>query len=362
MGPGPGYPAGTRPVFLDLANFKVQTSKYKVSSKYVVHFPLTLHFAVCTLNLRLISFLVLLAPLAAFAQAPYSVPRTPWGDPDLQGVWPATEFAGVPLERPVQFGSRNLLTDDELAAREMRERLQREAAERDGAGGLTGAPGHWTEWGKTQRQASLLVAPPDGRMPALTPAGQARDARQPRGTSGDGPLNGPADFTLWERCISRGVLGSTLPVLNNSGIEITQAPGVVAIRYEMVHDQRVIPLDGRRPLGAAIRQYMGASLGRWDGDTLVVVTTNFNGRTGAAANGGGVPTTPAMVLTERFRRVSHDTMQYEATVDDPATWVAPWTVSFPLRLTPGYELFEYACHEGNYGLADALRAARAAER
>ena len=303
-----------------------------------------------------------------FAQA-YKVPRTPWGDPDLQGIWPSTEFATVPLERPAQFGTRNLLNDDEMVARALRERNRREGVERDGAGGPTGSPGHWVEWGKTQRQASLLVDPPDGRMPAMTAAATARASKQPEGTSGKGPLNSPLDFTMWERCISRGVLGSTLPVLYGSGIDITQGPGVVAIRYEMIHEHRVIPIRPRAPsnvegrlLSAAIQQYMGDARGHWEGDTLVVETRNFNGRTGPAVGGGGVPNTPGMVLTERFRRVSGDTIQYEATVRDPATWVAPWTVSFPLRLTPEYGMHEYACHEGNYSLRNALSAARAAER
>jgi hypothetical protein len=292
----------------------------------------------------------------------YKVPRTPWGDPDLQGIWPSTDFAGVPLERPAQFGTRNLLNDDEMVARGLRERNQREGVERDGAGGPTGSPGHWVEWGRTQRQASLLVDPPHGRMPAMTAPATTRASKQPEGTSGKGPLNSPLDFTMWERCISRGVIGSTLPVLYGSGIDITQGPGVVAIRYEMIHDHRVIPLDRRPLLSAAIQQYMGDARGHWEGDILVVETRNFNGRTGPAVSGGGVPNTPGMVLTERFRRISDDTIQYEATVRDPATWVAPWTVSFPLRLMPEYGMHEYACHEGNYGLRNALSAARAAER
>ena len=299
----------------------------------------------------------------------YKVPRTPWGDPDLQGVWPSTEFASVPLQRPPQFGTRNLLNDDELIARALRERNQREGVERDGVGGPTGTPGHWLEWGTTQRQASLLIDPPDGRLPAMTPDAKARASRQPQGTSGSSAMNSPADFTLWERCISRGVLGSTLPISYNSGIDITQGPGVVAIRYEMVHDHRVIPIQRLAPsvverplLSAAIQQYMGDARGHWDGDTLVVETRNFNGRTGLDINGGGAPNTPGMVLTERFHRVSGDTIHYQATVRDPATWVAPWTVSFPLRLTPDYRMHEYACHEGNYGLRNALSAARAAER
>ena len=306
--------------------------------------------------------IALLLPSAAAAQTMWTVPRTPWGDPDLQGIWPSTSFVSVPLQRPPRFGTRNLLTDAELAERGRQELAQKEGFERDGAGGPTGAPGHWLEWGRTQRQASLIVDPPDGRMPAMTPAAKERLSRQPTGTFGGKPLNGPQDFTMWERCLSRGVLGSTLPVLYNSGIDIWQAPGYVAIRYEMVHDHRVIPLDGRPPLSPAIAQYMGDARGRWDGATLVVETRNFNGRVGPGISGGGVTNSTAMTLTERFTRVNEDTIQYSATVNDAETWTAPWTVSFELKLTPDYDMFEYACHEGNLGLRNALSAARAAER
>ncbi len=292
----------------------------------------------------------------------YMVPRTPWGDPDIEGIWPSTEYVSVPLQRPQQFGLRTVLTDEEVTQRAKQEQAQKEGFERDGAGGPTGAPGHWLEWGKTQRQASLIVDPPNGRMPALTPEGQARATAAPVGTFGNRPLNGPSDFTMWERCFTRGVLGSTLPVLCNSGIDITQGPGYVAIRYEMIHDHRVIPL-GAAKVSPAIKQYMGAARGRWDGDTLVVETTNFtDNKLGVGISGGGAPGSDALRLTERFTRVSRDTIRYEATVDDSRTWTAPWTVAFPLRLTPSYGMHEYACHEGNYGLLNALSAARASEK
>jgi hypothetical protein len=246
-----------------------------------------------------------------------------------------------------------------MLGRELHERNQREGFERDGALRSSGAPGHWIEWGTTQRQASLIVDPPDGRLPALTPAAKARAARQPAGTAGPGPFDSPRDFTMWERCISRGVLGSTLPGLYNTGIDITQAPGVVAIRYEMIHDHRIIPLVKAPLLSATFEQFMGDARGHWEHDTLVVETRNFNGRTGPVP---AVTNTPGMVLTERFRRVSHDTLQYEATVRDPGTWVAPWTISFPMRLAPDYQMYEYACHEGNYALRNALSAARTGDR
>lgn len=291
----------------------------------------------------------------------YQVPRTSWGDPDIGGIWPSIDMVRVPLERPRQYGTRIFMTAEEHAIVEKREEERIVRMAEEGAGGATGAPGHWVEWGKTQRQTSLLVDPPDGRMPALTPAGKERQGSLPRGTMGFEPLNGPGDFSMWERCISRGVLGSTLPVLYNSGIDITQGPGYVAIRYEMVHDFRVIPLDGRPHLSSTMRQYMGDARGRWDGDTLVVETTNHTDRIGLGISGGGTPPSSSMRLIERFTRVSPDTIRYEATVEDAETYTAPWTVAFPLTLQPDYIMAEYACHEGNRGLEFALRGARAEE-
>jgi hypothetical protein len=292
----------------------------------------------------------------------YVAPRTPWGDPDLNGIWPSIDMVRVPLQRAPLYGSRLFMTAEEHAALEKREQEQILRMANDGAGGATGAPGHWVEWGKSQLQTSLLVDPPDGRMPALTPEGQARTAAAPRGTLGGAQLNSTADFSMWERCISRGALGSTLPVLYNSGIDITQGPGFVAIRYEMIHDIRVIPLGPRPHLSPSITQYMGDARGHLEGDTLVVETTNFTERIGVGLSGGGTPNSVAMRLIERFTRVSKDTIRYEATVNDPLTWTAPWTVAFPLTRMPDYGMFEYACHEGNHGLRNALSGSRAEER
>jgi hypothetical protein len=292
----------------------------------------------------------------------YEVPRTPWGDPDIGGIWPSIDMVRVPMQRAAEYGTRLFMTPEEHAVVVQREEERIVAMARDGAGGATGAPGHWVEWGKSQRQTSLVVDPPDGRMPALTPDGQKRQAAMPRGTMGRDPLNGPRDFTWWERCGSRGLLGSTLPVLYNSGIDITQGPGLVAIRYEMVHDHRVIPLDGRPHLSPAIRHYMGDARGRWEGDTLVVETRHFEGTVGFGISGGGAPPSPSAVVTERFTRVSPDVIRYEVTVDDPGTWTGPWTAAFPLFRDPGYLMAEYACHEGNLGLANALSGSRAEEQ
>jgi hypothetical protein len=305
---------------------------------------------------------VAIAEQVAPKMAGYVVPRTPWGDPDLNGVWPDIDMVRVPVQRAPQYGTRLFMTADEHAALEKREQDQIVRMANDGAGGATGAPGWWVEWGKSQRQTSLVVDPPDGRMPALTPDGQARTQRAPRGTMAGVPLNSPEDFTYWERCISRGALGSTLPVLYNSGIDITQGPGYVGIRYEMVHDFRIIPIERREHLSPKITQYMGDARAHWEGDTLAVETTNFTDRVGVGLSGGGTPNSTTMRLVERFTRVSNDRIRYEATVDDPRTWTAPWTVAFPLTRTPEYGMFEYACHEGNHGLLNALSGSRAEEK
>ena len=304
-----------------------------------------------------------LAAQVAPLEPGYIVPRTPWGDPDIEGKWPSIDMVRVPVQRQTRYGNRLFLTPAEAAEREAGEKVQIERMAAEGAGGATGAPGHWVEWGLTQRQSSLLVDPPDGRMPALTEEGKARLSAAPTGTMGTKPLNGPRDFTMWERCLSRGALGSTLPVLYNSGIDITQGPGFVGIRYEMVHDHRVIPLDRRAPLGAALQFFVGDARGRWEGDTLVVESRNFTDNlVGLGLSGGGVPASGDLRLVERFTRVGPETIRYVATVHDPRTYTREWTVAFPLTLQPGYGMHEYACHEGNYGLTNALSGSRAAER
>jgi len=305
----------------------------------------------------------------------WTVPRTPWGDPDLQGVWPGTGMMGVPQQRPVDVGERTVLTDEEFARRQEQVRNQ-EAAQAEvfvapraeggrGGRGTGGGPGHWGEHGQPQRQASLVIDPPDGRIPPMTPEGERRTAAIPLeryyDNDGRGTFNGPEDLSVYDRCITRGVVGSMMPVGYNAGNQIVQAPGYVALRNEMIHETRIIPLDGRPHLSPALGGYMGDSRGRWEGDTLVVETTNLNGRTGVGANGRALYTSDALHLVERFTRTAGDTLQYEVTIDDPKTWTRPWTMAFPLKLDPEYGMFEYACHEGNYGLRNILSAARAAE-
>ena len=303
----------------------------------------------------------------------YAPPRTPWGDPDLQGMWPGN--MGVPMQRPVGLGERRLLTDGEFAKREAQASAQAKAdAElfvRSGAGGGgLGGPGHWVERGRPTRQTSLIIDPPDGRLPALTPEAVTRrkEARGGRGFTGEwrGEADSFEDLNIYYRCITRGVLGSVIPVIYSNGNEIVQAPGYVVFRNEMIHESRVIPLDGRPHPGPAIRMYMGDSRGRWDGDTLVVETTNFTDTVAIGSNGAGYPGDPgyhgqALRLTERFTRTSENTLDYQATIDDPQTWTRPWTLLIPLIRSDDSHLHEYACHEGNYAMRNILSGARAEE-
>jgi hypothetical protein len=225
---------------------------------------------------------------------------------------------------------------------------------------------HWQETGKPSRQASLIVDPLDGRQPPLSQEGQARQARlqednkarlaRLQGREADSYL----DRSLYDRCITRGVMGSLLPTIYNNGNEIVQGPGYVVIRNEMIHEARVVPLDGRPHVAANVTSYMGDSRGHWEGNTLVVVTRNLNGMTGIGGNGGG-RTSGRLTITERFTQLDKDTLQYTATIDDPGTWTRPWTLSFPWKREPVYGMFEYACHEGNYAMRNILSISRAAE-
>jgi hypothetical protein len=319
--------------------------------------------------------------------------KTPWGDPDIQGTWTSDDTWGVPFERPKQFGTRATLTEDELKARAKTVENSEEFVESGGvnhspakaqidaaakgeappppAQGRLGrgvdaapVPGHWGEFARRpSHQTSQIVDPPDGRLPPLTPEAQASlDAKNKLRRD---PL--PASYENWsryDRCITRGVAGSILPVVYGNGLEIVQAPGYVAIRYEMVHDVRIIPTDGRAHLGSNIRSYMGDAVGHWEGKTLVVETTNLLGdRMAVGANGDGGPLySEDTKLTERFTRVSPNTINYELIVDDPKTYTATWKVEFPITQEPGYQLFEYACHEGNMAMHNMLSAARAEEK
>jgi len=302
-------------------------------------------------------------PVPAASQK-WTPPKTPWGDPDLQGQWPAT--ANIPLQRPASLGERAELTDAELAQREIQAKKQSEDDSEEFAApsaDLTiNPPSYWVEHGKPSRQASLIVDPPNGRTPPMTPAGQAavkalNDGHGP-GSHFPNKVDSWTDFDIYSRCITRGMVSSMLPTLYDFGNEILQAPGYVIIRNEMIHETRVIPLDRRPHIGANIVSYMGDSRGHWEGNTLVVETVNLKDQPGVA---GGL-FTPAARLTERFTRISQTELSYDLTVDDPGTWTKPWTLHMPYKLDPGYKIYEYACHEGNYMMLDALQGARELEK
>lgn len=307
------------------------------------------------------------APTKAAPVRNWTPPKTPWGDPDLQGMWPSTDLIGVPTQRPDTLGERDTLTDEEFAQREA-QAARTAAADLEefvapGTKAGINPPSHWIERGKPQRQASLVVDPPNGRIPPLTPEAQKLAADRTEARKGRGPNDSWEDHSLYDRCISRGVLGSILPVIYNNGMQIVQQQGYVAIRYEMIHETRIIPLDGRPHAGSNIRSYMGDARGHWEGATLVVETTNFLGdKNGIGGNGGGTPHSDALRLVERFTRTDPTTLRYQATINDAKTWTKPWTLLLPLKLDPDYQLVEYACHEGNYALADMLSGARAEEK
>jgi hypothetical protein len=297
----------------------------------------------------------------------------------------------VPFERPAQFGTRRFLTEQELADREKRveqgqERLlnpgdahspavaQLQAAAKGEAppppaAGAFGrgvdaapVPGHWGEAARrASKQTSQVMDPPNGRIPALTPEAQQKVAA--KNVVRQRPPQIWSDQSFYDRCITRGVAGSIIPVIYGNGLEIVQTPGYVAIRYEMVHDHRLIPVDGRPHVSPKIRSYMGDPVGHWEGNTLVVETTNFIGdKLAIGANGDfGAPFSDALRITERFTRVAANTIDYEATIDDPKTYAAPWKFAFPITHEPGYKLFEYACHEGNMSMHNMLSGTRAEE-
>jgi hypothetical protein len=304
----------------------------------------------------------------------WTPPKTSWGDPDLEGTWTSDDQFGVPFERPEKFGDRKWLTEQELAERVQEDELLQtsiEAGVRPNAGfwarqkGVDAAavPANWVEYARrASRQTSLVVAPLNGRIPPLTDSAKAlaADAAVRRGQS----PGSWEDLTMYDRCVTRGVAGSIFPVIYGNGTQFVQTPGLIAIRYEMIHETRIVPLDGRPHATANLRSYMGDPIGHWEGTTLVVETTNFiGGRVSVGGNGAaGPPYSEDLRLIERFTRTSDKTILYEVTISDPKTYTAPWTVAFPVTKEPGYQIFEYACHEGNYAMHNRLSAARAEER
>lgn len=321
--------------------------------------------------MRLTVFVVLLAPLclagqglpvakaAKAATSGWTAARTLYGQPDLEGVWSNSTL--TPLERPAEFAGKEFLTEAE-AADYVKRLLQQVNSDRRDGGAQTDVNRSYNEFWRDRgnnlvadRRSSLIVDPPDGKVPPLTPAAQKR-VDEARDWMQAHAVDGPEGRSLGERCISWTTSGPPmLPGPYNNEMQIVEGPGYVVILNEMIHDVRLIPLDGRPHVSPEIRGWMGDSRGHWDGNTLVVDTTNFIGEysfRGSDAN---------MHLTERFTRMAPDAMQYEFTVDDPTAFTKPWTARIPLRKTHG-PIFEYACHEGNYAMTDILAGARAAEK
>ena len=309
---------------------------------------------------------------ALLLAAPYRAPRTPWGDPDLQGNYTNKYEYSAPLERPDEFAGRRLedVTAAELAT--VLTRRERQVLARPEAVGplqfrdavdVTKGSRPW-----------LIVDPPDGKMPAMTPealrrigppslaqdtglGGVLNSRRGSTGSFGEGPFDGIDDFTLWDRCITRGLPGAMMPHILGNSYQIIQAPGLVVIRYELIHDARIIPLDGRPHARNGMRFELGDARGHWDRDTLVVETTNFRDRsTYRNANAS------TLKLVERFTRTAADRLEWSVTIDDRATWTRPWTFGMPLVMNDREAILEFACHEGNYAVPNILSAARTAEK
>jgi hypothetical protein len=281
--------------------------------------------------------------------------KTPWGHPDLQGYW--TNTTTTPLQRPPDLKDKAVLTPQEYEARnaQVAARSNTDQAPRKGD------PGNyndfWYERGALNYRTSLVVDPQDGRLPPLTADEQKRaaDAR-----ASHGPADSPEERSTYERCITRGLPGAMMPGFYNHNYQIVQTPNYVVINVEMIHDARIIPLDGRPHHGPAIRNWLGDSRGHWEGNTLVVETTNFNNKVREQSI-IAFSTSQNLRLVERFTRTAEERIEYEFTVTDPTVYAQPWTASIPMTRIDG-PIYEYACHEGNYGLGGILRGARMDEQ
>jgi len=297
-------------------------------------------------------------PLWAYDVKPvpnYVPPKTPWGDPDLQGIWPINHLIAVPLTRPTRpstYGDRLYRTDQEFSALTARARGTGPIPDRDYPDRL-------------MRQLSLIVDPKDGQFPELTEYGKKLQAEMKSSYKpGQTVFDGIEDFSAWDRCITRGMPVSMEPRNYNNGIRIMQSPGYVMILVEMAHEVRVVPI-GMPALSSEIKEYLGESRGHWEGNTLVVETTNFNGLVGHTSAGvpgspGPLqPETPNMKITERFTRVAPDTIEFTMKIEDPTVLATgSYTVAYPMYLDNKYEMFEYACHEGNTAVRNYIETSR----
>jgi hypothetical protein len=286
--------------------------------------------------------LCLLLLIPSTLAAGQSTLQTPWGHPDLQGTW--SNSTTTPMERPADLEGREFLTEEERAARNPDSGFSTEIPSEIMP---TGAYNDfWLEQGELSTQTSLIVDPPDGRYPPLTPEAERR-RREQRGSFANGGFSSWEDFSTYDRCLTRGMPGAMSPGFYNHNYQIFQTPDHVVILVEMIHDARIIPLGGRASLSQEAEQWLGDSRGRWEGDTLVIETTNL-------------PASDRHVI-ERLTRVDTDTIDYRITVIDPAEWTGTWTAAMPMSAIEG-PLFEYACHEGNYAVPNMLAGSRADER
>ena len=299
--------------------------------------------------------------VAAPSVAGQTAPRTSWGDPDLQGIWASS--GATPMERPDRYQGRDTLSDEEVAlirsetaARDEQASLAQ--AQRTTAGGNVGAYNNfWMERGARTNRTSMVVDPPDGRYPPLTPAGERAKDSRPRGD------DTWEDRHIWERCVTRGGMPNAMfPRSYNNNMQVFQTPGYVVMLIEQVHEVRIVPLDDRPHPPASVGQWNGVSTGHFEGDTLVVETTNLDSRVSAlqpwsvfnSKSGSG----EGLTLVERFTRVGADALEYEVEVNDPQMYTRPWTVAYPFWRMDDL-IYEYACHEGNVGMEGILSGGRA---
>jgi hypothetical protein len=292
------------------------------------------------------------------AAAKFVPPKTSWGEPDLQGLWPLTHLISVPLVRPARLGNKALLTDEEVAAGQAAADQRLERA-KSGAIPVADASN------KVMKQTSLIVDPPNGQFPELTDYGKKLQADMRSSyRPGQTVFDSIEDFAAWDRCITRGMPVSMETRNYNVGLQIIQAPGYVTIYHEMAHEVRIIPTTPLPPLDPAIKTWLGEPRGHWEGNTLVVVSTNFNGLVGQTS--AGVPGSPGPLqpettdfkVTERFTRTAPDTIEFSMKIEDPAVMKSSYTVAYPMYLDPKYEMYEYACHEGNTAVRNYIETSR----
>ena len=294
----------------------------------------------------------------------YQPKKTPWGEPDLRGMWPIDSIGGLPLQRPVSMGDRVFLSPDELKTRESQMERLREAPEKETKSGKLGM-GNWVEETGAGSQTSMVVDPKNGRLPELTEEGKRLNALGRSSWVRGQTYDWVTDFDSWDRCITRGFPASMLPFRYNNGVQILQSPGYVVINLEMIHDARIIPI-GNRPAPEGVTNWMGVSRGHWEGNTLVVETDHI--RTGAAplnmATIGAppnntIPMSPQAHVTERFTLTDPNTLVYEMTYWDPVIWTAPFTIRADWTRDQKYAFFEYACHEGDVQVRNYINASHA---